>query len=282
MTQSMTGFGSAERGPFKVEMRSLNHRFLEVSIRIPQSLIRHELPLRGMIREKFSRGRFDVFISTIDGTNTAIKVNMELASGMYEALSTVKKELSLPGEIGIETIAGFKDIIVAGDDAYDAEPLYDAFREAMDRLEEMRRGEGRAIKTDMLSRVELLRKMKDAIDSIRPDVVSACMERFRERLHSLFGNLGYDENRVLQEASLLAERIDISEEINRIASHIGQLEAVLSDGDTIGRKVEFMLQEFNREVNTIASKTDDSRISGIAVEMKAELEKMREQAQNIQ
>lgn len=265
-----------------MEMRSLNHRFLDVSLRIPQNLVRHELPLRNMIKERFSRGRFDVLVSTTDGEKMAMKVNMDLVRGIYDALRTVKDELSLPGDIGIETIAGFKDIIVTGEEEYDMDPLYDAFREAMDRLEEMRRREGTAIAGDVLARIELLRKMKGEIASLHPVVLSACMERFRERLHSLFGDLRYDENRVLQEASLLAERTDISEEIARIASHIGQLEKILSDGDTIGRKVEFLLQELNREVNTIASKTDDYRISGITVEMKAELEKIREQAQNIQ
>ncbi len=282
MIQSMTGFGSAERGPFKVEIRSLNHRFLDVSLRIPQNMSRYDLPLRNMIRERFSRGRFDVLVSTTNVKNLAIKVNMDVVRGIYNALRTVRDELSLSGDIGIETIAGFRDIIVTGEEEYDVGPLYDAFKEAMDMLGEMRIREGSAIREDMSLRVGLLRNMKDRISSLRPAVVSACMEKFRERLNLLFGDLRYDENRVLQEAALLAEKADISEEITRLDSHMEQLEKILSDGDTIGRKVEFLLQELNREVNTIASKADDHRISGITVEMKAELEKMREQAQNIQ
>ncbi len=282
MIQSMTGFGSAEKGPFKVEIRSLNHRFLDLSLRIPQNMARHELPLRNMIRERFSRGRFDVLVSTTNGKNLSIKVNMDVVRGIHDALRAVKNELSLSGDIGIETIAGFREIIVTGEEEYDSAPLYDAFKEAMDMLAEMRKREGRTIRKDMSSRVELLRKMKDGVASLRPAVVSACMESFRERLRSLFGDLRYDENRLLQEASLMAERADISEEITRLESHIGQLEKILSDGDTIGRKIEFLLQELNREVNTIASKADDHRISGITIEMKSELEKMREQAQNIQ
>ncbi len=282
MIQSMTGFGSCEKGSFKVEIRSLNHRFLDVSLRIPQNLIRHELPLRTLIRERFSRGRFDVLISSANGKNVAIKVNMDLAKGIYDSLRKVRDELSLTGDIGIDTIAEFRDVIVTTEDECDTGPLYEAFKEALNRLEEMRRGEGRAIREDLVSRMEHFRRMKDEIASLRPAVVSECIEKFRERLRSLFGDLRYDESRLLQEAALLAEKTDISEEITRLGSHIGQLEKILSDGDTIGRKVEFLLQEFNREVNTVASKTDDSRISGITVEMKAELEKMREQVQNIQ
>ncbi len=282
MIQSMTGFGSSEKGSFKIEIRSLNHRFLDVSLRIPQNLIRHELPLRNLIRERFSRGRFDVLISSANGKNVAIKVNMDLAKGIYDSLRKVRDELSLTGDIGIDTIAEFRDVIVTTEDECDTGPLYEAFKEALNRLEEMRRGEGRAIREDLVSRMEHFRRMKDEIASLRPAVVSECIEKFRERLRSLFGDLRYDESRLLQEAALLAEKTDISEEITRLGSHIGQLEKILSDGDTIGRKVEFLLQEFNREVNTVASKTDDSRISGITVEMKAELEKMREQVQNIQ
>lgn len=282
MIQSMTGFGSAEKDSFKVEIRSLNHRFLDVFIKTPQNLSRHELAMRSMVRERFSRGRFDIFISTTDGKNAQIRVNMDLARGICNALRDLKEELSLSGSINIETVAGFREVIMTEEGAYNEGSLYDAFGEALDKLQEMRKREGDAIARDMLSRMELLEKMKGEIARLRHEAVSSCREKFRERLHSLFGDFEYDENRILQEAALVAERTDISEEITRISSHFEQLQKNLRDGDTIGRKVEFLLQELNREVNTIASKSDDYRIAKISVDMKAEIEKLREQAQNIQ
>lgn len=282
MIQSMTGFGSAESDAFKVEMRSVNHRFLDVSIRIPQSLGEHEMPLRNMVREQFPRGRFDIFVSLIDGGTPGVRINTALAKEICNALRSLKDELSLEGSIGVETIAGFKELILSEEAQYDAKPLYAAFHEAMGKLRAMRNREGESIARDMGSRLDRVEQMNREIEQLCPAVVNEYRERFRERLASLFGDVRFDENRVLQEAAILAEKTDISEEVTRIASHSAQLRKILSDGDTIGRKVEFLLQELNREVNTLTSKADDSRISGIAVEMKSELEKMREQAQNIQ
>ena len=282
MIQSMTGFGSAEGLSFKVEIRSLNHRFLDVSLKVPQNLGRHELPMRNMVRERFSRGKFDIFVSTINGKDLAIKVNMDLAKGIYNSLRSLKEELSLQGEIGIETIASFREVVMTEETDHNIESLYDVFKEALNRVEEMRKREGEAIARDLFARLDLLEDLRVRTASLSREVADSCRERYRERLHSLFGDLGFDENRVLQEAALLAEKSDINEEITRLSSHIGQLKKILSDGDTIGRKVEFLLQELNREVNTIASKADDYRVSSVAVEMKAELEKIREQAQNIQ
>jgi uncharacterized protein (TIGR00255 family) len=282
MIQSMTGYGSAEDGPFKVEIRSLNHRFLEVFIRIPQSLGNHELPMRNLVRERFSRGRFDVFVSMADGKDLAVRINMDLAKEICNSLRALKEELSLSGEIGIESIASFKDIIITEETEFNTESLYRALINALNKVAEMRTREGEALARDVLVRIDLLENLKDRVASICPEVAGAREQRHRERLHSLLGDVEFDENRVLQEAAFLAEKADISEEVTRLSSHIGQLKKILADGDTIGRKVEFLLQELNREVNTIASKADDYRISSIAVEMKAEIEKIREQAQNMQ
>ncbi len=280
--QSMTGFGSAERGSFKVEMRSVNHRFLDVSMKMPQNLGQHEMPLRNRVKEKFSRGRFDILVSIIHEGSPKVRIDTGLAREIYKALCSLKDEFSLGGSIGMEIIAGFKELIILEEMEYDAESLYAAFDEAMEKLGAMRRREGDFISQDMLSRLERLERLGGEVGQLCPAVVSECREKFRERLVALFGDLKFDESRVLQEAALMAEKADISEEVSRIASHCTQLKKILSDGDTIGRKVEFLLQELNREVNTTASKTGDYRVSTIAVEMKSELEKMREQAQNIQ
>lgn len=280
--QSMTGYGSAEKGILKVEIRSLNHRFLDISIKIPQLLNQHEMALRNMVKERFSRGRFDVVISAIGGENLRIRINTGLAREICNSLRTLKEELSLSGEIGIETIAGFSELISTQEIEYSEKSLYIAFNEAMERIKDMRSKEGEAIAKDMFSRLDLVDQMKGQISLLCNDAVEKCRERFRERINLLLGDAKCDENRVLQEAAIMAEKTDINEEIIRINSHIAQVRKILSDGDTIGRKLEFLLQELNREVNTIASKADDYRISSITVEMKAEFEKLREQAQNIQ
>lgn len=282
MIQSMTGFGSAERGTFKVEVRSVNHRFMDISVRLPQNLIQHEVPLRNMIKERFSRGRFDVAVSVAGEGSHKVAIDHDLAREVHRALLALKEELSLAGPVSVDTLAGFRDLIMSEETEYDAEPLYSAFREALEKLGEMRRGEGEAIMLDMVSRLELLERMTGEVSQICPEAVHSCREKFMERLKDLFGDANYDENRLLQEAAVMAEKTDVSEEITRIRSHLTQIRKVLAEGDAKGRKIEFLLQELNREVNTIASKANDYRISSLAVEMKAELEKMREQAQNIQ
>jgi uncharacterized protein (TIGR00255 family) len=282
MMQSMTGFGASEKGSFRVEMRSLNHRFLEISMKISPRLSQHEIPLRNMVKKRFARGKFDVLVSLKEEENPRVKVHRGLAREIYTSLLMLKEELSLSGTIGIETIAGFRELIVSEEDLPDTDALYPAFTEAMDRVQDMRDREGESIAQDMRSRLERVEHMNAQVSLLCPDVVGKCKERFMERLTLLFGDAQYDEARLLQEAAIIAEKTDISEEITRIQSHVKQMRQILSEGDTIGRKVEFILQELNREVNTVASKANDYRVSSVTVEMKAELEKMREQAQNIQ
>lgn len=282
MKQSMTGFGSAGAGSFKVEIRSVNHRFLDISVKIPQNLSQHEMPLRTMVRERFSRGRFDILVTVVNEGNLRVKINRDLVRELYEALRVIKDELSLSDSIGIQTLAGFRELILTEEVEYSAESLYAAAGGAIENLLAMRRREGEAVAADIRARLEVLEGLNREVISLCPEVVSEKRKKLLERFSGLFAEMRFDENRVLQEAALLAEKADITEETTRIGSHIAQMKKILSDGDTIGRKAEFLLQELNREANTIASKADDFRISALAVEMKAELEKMREQAQNIQ
>ena len=283
MIQSMTGFGSAEREPFKVEIRSVNHRFIDISAKLPQTMGGLEIELRNRIRERFARGRFDVFV-TLTGEGAArVKISTDSARAIHRALLSLKEDLSLEGGVTVDTLAVFRDHILSEDREYSAGPFFEALQEALSRLREMRLREGEAITQDLSARMGLIEGMAGQIDRLCPEAVEIHRERFTERLRGLFGEAQqYDENRILQEAAIVAEKTDIAEEITRFNSHISQLRKVLAEDDAVGRKVEFILQELNREVNTIASKANDYRISSIAVEIKAELEKMREQAQNIQ
>jgi uncharacterized protein (TIGR00255 family) len=282
MIQSMTGFGSAEREPFKVEIRSVNHRFIDISAKLPQTMGGLEIELRNRIRERFARGRFDVLV-TLTGEGAArVKINTESARAIHQALLSLRENLSLEGGVSVDTLAAFRDHILSEDREYSTGPFYESLQDALERLREMRLREGGTIARDLSSRISLIEGMAGEIDRLCPDAVSIHRERFAERLRALFGEAQYDENRILQEAAIAAEKTDIAEEITRFNSHISQLRKILGEDDAVGRKIEFILQELNREVNTIASKATDYRISSIAVEMKAELEKMREQAQNIQ
>lgn len=282
MIQSMTGFGSAEHGAFRIEIRSVNHRFMDISMKLPPGLGRFETPFRNMIKGQFSRGRFDISVSLTGECNVKVRVNMGLAKELFNALSSLRDELSLHGTIGIDTFSGFRELFTSEDAAHDTESLNLAFEAALSVLKEMRLREGESIRSDMLARLEAVGAMNERIMSYCPEAVTACKEKYACRLKELFGEVGCDEQRILQEAAIMAEKTDISEEIVRINSHLAQLKDILSSGDTVGRKIEFLLQEVNREMNTTASKSADYGISAIVVEMKMELEKMREQAQNIQ
>lgn len=284
LIQSMTGFGAAQNNGFTVELRSVNHRFLDISIKIPQHLGMQEMKLRNLLKEKFNRGRFDITIAEAGEKRYSIKINTALAKELYCTLNSLKQELALPGDLGIEAISGFWNLLISEteDIGYNEEALYSAFNEALSRLQDMRVHEGQALAGDMSLRLGQIKAMQDRISDICPEVVNACKERLSARLNELLGDAKYDTDRVLQEAAIMAERADISEELFRLASHIEQMRKILSDGVTIGREVEFLLQEMHREVNTIASKSHDYRISALTIEMKTELEKIREQAQNIQ
>ncbi len=279
----MTGFGSGERGSFKVEIRSLNHRFMDISIKLPQGLARHEIELRNMLKEEFSRGRFDVNVYVAEGARQRVRTDRALAMDIYNALQALKDEFQLSGSISVEIMAGFRDIIISEEAELNETPLYEAFMDAVAMLSEMREREGAAILLDMLARIDAISLMNSRVASLCPEVVNACRDKFVQRLKELFGEgIISDVNRIMQEAALMAEKMDISEEITRISSHTEQMKKLLLDSGTIGRKAEFLVQELNREANTISSKAGDYRVSGIAVEMKNELEKVREQVQNIQ
>lgn len=279
----MTGFGSGERGSFRVEMRSLNNRFMDISIKLPHGLARHEIELRNTLKEEFSRGRFDVCVYVAEGARQRVRTDTALAKDIYQALQALKDELQLSGSISVDVMAGFRDIIISEEAELNETPMYEAFMDAVAMLSEMREREGGIILQDMLLRIDAISLMNSRVASLYPEVVNAGRDKFIQRLNELFGKgVVPDTNRIIQEVVLTAEKMDISEELTRISSHTEQMKNLLLEGGTIGRKAEFLVQELNREVNTISSKAGDPRVLGIAVEMKNELEKMREQVQNIQ
>ena len=282
MVQSMTGYGSAENNGLKIEIRSLNHRFIDISMKIPSYLGHCEIPIRNILKERFHRGKFDVSIVSNEKKVTQLTINKEMARKIYNAFQDLQKELSIPGQIQIDTLIGYKELLIEEEPQYNLDALYVAFDEALSNLEAMRALEGKLISDELAERAKSLNAIIYKISSLSPQVLTNYTEKFSERLKSLFQSGETDSTRIMQEAAIMAEKLDISEEISRIENHIKQFIETLDEGNVIGRKLDFLLQEISREVNTLSYKSNDYTISSFAVEMKTEIEKMREQVQNIQ
>lgn len=282
MIQGMTGFGSAENGGFRVEVRSLNHRFMDIFLKMPPVLGRHEMKLRSALQQKFERGKFDVYVSAAGAGRLRLKPNADIAREVHRALVELRDEVGVEGRVDLGMLLHWRDVFINEEVEYDEEALFGAFERAIEGLEEMRAKEGEALAAEIAMRADSLARLNDEVVSIAPQAMEAAKARFFERLEEMFSERGCEDSRLMQEAAGAAERADITEETTRISNHVAHMRDILGKGGAVGRKLDFLFQELNREANTIASKTDDYRISEIVIEMKAEIEKAREQAQNIQ
>jgi uncharacterized protein (TIGR00255 family) len=278
----MTGFGSAEKNGFRVEIRSLNHRFMDITIKAPSYLGQYDVALRSILKERFQRGKFDVTVSTDNHKMVQITINKEMAKSIFTAFRDIQEELSIPGQIGINTLAEYRELLVEENAKYDIDALYTAFREAVSCLEAMRTKEGGMLVEEQRQRATSLKAINDKIKFLMPSLIEQYKTKFSERLRLLLEPKEIDSTKVIQEASVVLEKLDISEEVNRIENHIQQLIETIKEGSVMGRKLDFLLQEIGREVNTIAAKSGDYTISSLTVDMKLEIEKMREQVQNLQ
>lgn len=280
--QSMTGFGAAEREGFKVEVRSLNHRYMDISVRMPSVLMEHEMSVRNIVKERFARGKFDITISFTDERQMKVSINKELAKGMYNAFADLQKDLRLSGALDIGFFSGYKDILASEYPVYNTAALYSAINDAVSKIEDMRKNEGEALRKDLLNHLVKIENMCIEIQGLSQDIAPKYREAFLRKIEELAPDLSLDETRLAQEIIFMAQKSDISEELARLSSHIKQFLSALSSRDAIGRKLDFILQEMNREANTIASKMDDVRIITITIDLKSAIEKIREQAYNIQ
>lgn len=278
----MTGFGSAENGGFRVEIRSLNHRFMDISLKMPPVLGKYEMKLRSILQQKFDRGKFDVYISAAGAGELKLRPNADIAREVHKALVELRDEVGVEGRVDLGMLLHWRDVFMNAEVEYDERALLEGFERAIEGLEEMRVKEGEALAAEMVRRADALAKLNDEVISIAPQAMEAAKARFFERLKELLSEKGCEDSRLMQEAAGAAERADITEETTRISNHIAHMRDILEKGGAVGRKLDFLFQELNREANTIASKTDDYRISEIVIEMKAEIEKAREQAHNIQ
>jgi uncharacterized protein (TIGR00255 family) len=278
----MTGFGSSERSGCRVEIRSLNQRFLEIHIKAPSFLNRHDIAFRNMIRKHFSRGKFDVNISIAGDAASDLRVNRASAERVLNALKSLKDDLVLPGEIDIKTLAGFHEMFMEPDFSFDSDELMKVFSDAVDGLHSMRTREGELLVREITSLIDSLEQMGLRVRDLSCSSSISAAQRLSEKVRPLLDSREIDQDRMHQEIALLASKADISEELARLDCHIKQFRDMLAGDSSVGRKLDFLVQELNREVNTISSKSADYNISRLTVDMKTEIEKIREQVQNLQ
>lgn len=292
MIKSMTGYGRAEKffqdKNIIVEAKSVNHRFLEIVLRTPSALFPMEMDYKKKITERFKRGRIEVFIKFEgEGADTAkVNLNMEIARGYFNVLNRLREEFDLESPVTLKTLTAFRDIFtppaeteIGSDFLCEVE---NSFLEALEILAAMRQGEGLVLLQDMQMRLKMIDGVLNDIAVRAPQVVSEYQKRLSERIKELTEGFALDENRLAQEVAIMAERTDITEEIVRLRSHLGQFEVLLHSDESEGRKIDFLLQEMNREINTIGSKVGDVDITRHVIDVKSELGKLREQAQNIE
>ena len=294
MIRSMTGYGRAEAvlagRKFAVEMKSVNHRYLEISLRLPGMLLSLDTEIKKKIGEQFSRGRIEATVR-VDSDGIAensgrLTLNLPLARNYHALLCQLKEEFQLGDEISLAMLTGFRDVFVPTESFQDPAVLWEGLSnlldEAMRTLTEMRAREGESLQRDLTTRLSLIACVLEAIAGRAPQVVCEYQKRLGDRIRELTGAMAIDESRLLQEVAIMAEKSDITEEIVRFRSHIEQFTDLLTIGDGAGRKIDFLIQEMGREVNTIGSKSGDAGISRNVIEIKSELAKLREQVQNIE
>lgn len=292
MIKSMTGFGrgSVEQDgrSFIVEIKSVNHRYCDLNIKMPKSFLSFEDRIRKTVLEKISRGKVDVFITQNKQEKIGVKAVLDenLADSYVECLKKIKDKYDIKEGLSISLIAKFPDVIILKQEEEDMESIWEVLsnplKEAINLLVEMREKEGLKLKKDILSKCDYIKQSLDKIEKRSPFVVCEYKEKLNERLKELLQDYQVDENRIAMEVAIFGDKACIDEEIVRLNSHLVQLRETLNLDEPIGRKLDFILQEMNRETNTIGSKANDLEITNSVLNIKNEIEKIREQIQNIE
>jgi uncharacterized protein (TIGR00255 family) len=288
----MTGYGRAREmlhmRDITVEIRSVNNRYLDCTVKMPRAYIFAEDAIKGLVQKRISRGKVDVFV-TIDTSAadvSVVSVNEPLARSYYEALKRLQSELSLEGGITALSLAKFPDVLTVTKAEEDVETvsadICHVLEDALSAYDSMRSVEGKKLAEDISGRVDTIEMVVGKVEEKSPQTVAAYRERLENKMREVLQSTTIDESRILTEAAIFADKVAVDEETVRLRSHIAQLRDMLQSGDPIGRKLDFLIQEVNRECNTIGSKCNDLSIAQDVVNMKAEVEKIREQIQNIE
>ena len=289
---SMTGYGSAkgsvEGQEITVELKSVNNRYLDCSVRLPRNFLFAEDTVKQAVSAGVSRGKVDVFVSAqaSQDSGTVVSVNEELARGYRDAVARIAETLGLESGLNAFSLARFPDVLTVERRELDkdkaAAALSDITAKAVEEFNAMREREGERLRRDMLGKLETIEGLVSVVEERSPQTVKEYRERLEARLRDILADRSLDEQRVITEAAIFADRTDVDEETVRLRSHIAQFRTMLEEGSPIGRKMDFLVQEFNRESNTIGSKCSDASLAKVVVDLKSEIEKIREQLQNVE
>ncbi|MGI6071230.1 MAG: YicC/YloC family endoribonuclease [Blautia sp.] len=292
MIKSMTGFGRAEMADnnrkLTVELKSVNHRYLDMNIKMPKKLSFFETSVRTLLKKYIQRGKVDVFLTYEDYTQNqvALKYNRELAGEYLRYLKDMCDDFQLENDIRVSTLSKYPDVFTMEEHAVDEEELWTVLekviRQAADRLVASREAEGQNLKADLCMKLDGLDTKVRQVESRSPEVVAAYREKLEARTRELLKDAQIEDSRIAAEVVLFADKICNDEETVRLHSHIQSMKDALTEGSGIGRKLDFVAQEMNREANTILSKSCDLEVSNLAIDLKTEIEKIREQIQNIE
>lgn len=292
MIKSMTGYGSAkgqaEGLEITVELKSVNNRYLDTSVRLPRSFLFAEDTVKSAVQAHISRGKVDVFVSVDSSAadDMVIKVNEPLLKSYVEAIRHISEEYSLVNDMTALNVSRFPDVLSVEKKDLDADAIAAAIssitEKALVDFDAMRLREGEKLRDDVLSRLDTIDALVRTVEEEAPKTVAEYRARLEQKMAEVLGTAGIDESRILAEAAVFADHIAVDEETVRLRSHMSQLKTMINGSSPTGRKIDFLIQEFNREANTIGSKCQNSDIAHVIVDLKSEIEKIREQIQNIE
>jgi len=292
MIKSMTGFGRAEvsdeERKFTVEMKSVNHRYLDINLRMPKKLSIFEAAIRNLLKKYIQRGKVDVFIFYEDYTasRVTVKYNKEIAGEYAAYLKEMSEEFQLENDIKISALASYPEVFSMEEQTLDEKELWEmleaGLRQAAQQFVASRSNEGIRLCEDLVTKLDEMKKSVEFIEKRSPEILQEYREKLQLKTKELLEDSQIEESRIAAEVVLFADKICTDEETVRLSSHINNVQSVLSEGGGIGRKLDFIAQEMNREANTILSKANDLEISNAAINLKTEIEKVREQIQNIE
>lgn len=292
MIKSMTGFGRCEiqkeARKFTVELKSVNHRYLDVNIRMPKKLNYFETSIRTLLKSYANRGKVDIFITYEDLSQkqVAVKYNSAIAAEYLKYLRQMEEEFGLENDIRISTLSRYPEVFAMEEQSEDEEELWNGLKEALEgaftQFVETRKTEGESLKKDILAKLNILEEQIVFIEERSPQIVTEYRAKLEDKMRELLADTQIEESRIAAEVILFADKICTDEEVVRLRSHIRHMRSTLEEKEGIGRKLDFIAQEMNREANTILSKANDIEISDRAISLKTEIEKIREQIQNIE
>ena len=292
MLYSMTGFGRSEMSEegrrVSVEIRSVNHRYLDLNLKVPRKLSNYEANIRKLIQENCVRGKVDVSVTFQDTSEEAgnLELNIELAAAYLKHFETLEKELGIKNDACASTFARIPDVFTIRDEKND-DPALEAFlekalMEALDAFRSAKASEGEALKTDLLKKLDVMLENVDQVEKRYPEIIKEYRERLEAKLAEVKADTSIDENRLAAELVIYSDKLCTDEETVRLKNHILTMKKTLTDGGQAGRRLDFIAQEMNREANTILSKANDLRTSELGIALKTDIEKVREQVQNVE